>query len=67
MKQIQETLKSRAREILYKEKDQGAWKQLWRSSEGQSKDTLQYFTIQQTSVLLSCLPIGFSTITHNSA
>ena len=49
MKQIQETLKSRAREILYKEKDQGAWKQLWRPRERQPKDTLQYFTKQQTA------------------
>ena len=52
------------REILYKGKDQIAWKQLWRPEGRQLSDMQQFVFILVNSKLLnllSCLPIGLQT------
>ena len=53
-----------AMEILYKGKDQIAWKQLWRPEGRQLSDMQQFFFIMENSILLnvsSCLPFGLLT------
>ena len=52
------------REILYKGKDQIAWKQLWRPEGRQLSDMQQFILISVICILLnllSCLPFGFQT------